>query len=289
MEGLSITRIFWGYVIVLFLACRSSYELRCSFLLEKCAKSDLVPHRHHFLVQLSCRQAVAKQIEAVHQKQKSKLQRHAYATVVSATVSFILELITASHQPAHPQAYDLRTASTAIQSGCRVLIALRSQENSAAAKKDQQMDIIASMTAANEFSTLFLDQMAVSAALLTGSDIPISEEPVVIRGACFEVLCQQLGKLTCVSLQNISRRQFHVPSLLGACLSSCFSRTKKVMQCSFGSGSSGRVEHTIEVDPRVPHTILTDPLCLSRNFLNLLRCDTQPVFLARYSPSCCVQ
>ena len=140
-------------------------------------------------------------------------QQKAYQKIVAAT------------------AHDLRTASSALQSGCRVLTNL----NAAAKKTDpsgrkKESQIVESMSAMAKVSNGFLEGMTLSAQLLDGSAVPVSIQQINLWELVEEAIA--CAKLAC--------------------------------------SGTGRVEHSVVIDPRVSETIYSDLNVISRNLMNFI-------------------
>jgi len=183
------------------------------FILESTSRTS-------FVHQLS---AVTESVAAAHakseqEKEKAKAleQQKAYQKMVAAT------------------AHDLRTASSALQSGCRVLTAL----HAAAVGKDpglredraKEMNVVQMMSAMAKTSNIFLEGMALSAGLLDGLSVPIFMERVNLQQVAEEVIA--CGKLAC--------------------------------------SSTGKMEYAVSIDPEIGETVYCDLNCVSRNLMNLV-------------------
>jgi len=181
-------------------------------LFERSSRTNFVHHMLREQLQTVVAQAKSEQEEAtelVYNKQK------AYQKVVAAT------------------AHDLRTTSSAIQSGCRVLngIVDEAEKRGDPCKLvPQQRSVLESMSAMAKFSTMFLEGMTRSAHLLEGSSVPIFMGKIDIQQVIDESIA--CGKSAC--------------------------------------SATGAVEHMTEVGPGVQQFIYSDLNCISRNLINLI-------------------
>jgi len=178
------------------------------------------------IAQIAQRNIVREQLQTVVAQAKSEQEeaaalaynkQKAYQKVVAAT------------------AHDLRTASSAIQSGCRVLTTLVGAadglgHDAANSALTPAGSVVESMTAMAKFSSMFLEGMALSARLLDGSSVPIYMKKINIQEVVDDAI--GCGKLAC--------------------------------------SSTGSVEHRSEIDPGVGKFVYSDLNCISRNLINLI-------------------
>jgi len=173
-------------------------------------------HRVSFVHQLSAmtESVAAAQAKSEQEKEKAKAldQQKAYQKMVAAT------------------AHDLRTASSAMQSGCRVLTALHAAAVREGEDRAKEMKVVQMMSVMAKTSNMFLEGMALSAGLLDGASVPIFMERVNLQQVAEEVIA--CGKLAC--------------------------------------SSSDQIEYVLSVDPEIGETVYCDLNCISRNLMNLV-------------------
>jgi signal transduction histidine kinase/ActR/RegA family two-component response regulator len=187
-------------------------------------RSNRVSFVHHILqeqLQTVVAQAKSEQAEAAAQALN---KQNAYQKVVAAT------------------AHDLRTAASALQSGCRVLTMIASKSEKPGADPLKLLHsigpVVESMSAMAKFSSMFLQGMTLSARILDGSSIPVHIEKIDIQQILDEsITC---GKLAC-------------------------------------SGSV-HVELRSEIDPAIGEFMFSDVNCISRNLINLISNGSKHTF-----------
>jgi len=123
--------------------------------------------------------------EAKLAEEKAKERQGAYRTVVAAT------------------AHDLRTASSAVLSGCRVLTKLNEMaEEVKPGDRTRETKILESMSAMSKWAGHFLEGMAISSRLLAGHGMRAQAERIDIHELLHESL--HCAKLACSSNGGVS-------------------------------------------------------------------------------------
>jgi len=127
-------------------------------------------------------------------------------------------------------AHDLRTASSALLSGCSVLTTLSNFAQVRGEERKKELSVIANMSAMAKYCSQFLEGMTLSSRLLDGSAVPINLGSIDVRELLEESIA--VARLAC-------------------------------------SGSDS-VDHGSTLPQGLSAHIYSDSLCLSRNLLNFL-------------------